>query len=67
MCYETFLTLELGDKVRDKRTGEVGEIQILLKDEIYVAFIEDYLTSYCLDDFDTFEEFKKEIKNLERI
>lgn len=44
MCYETFLTLELGDKVRDKRTGEVGEIQILSKDEIYVAFDENYLT-----------------------
>lgn len=66
MSYKEYLTLKLGDKVRDKRTGEVGEIRVFSRNEIYVAFSDEYLTPYCRDDFYNLKEFKEEIKNLEK-
>jgi len=67
MTYQEYSTLKLGDYVKDKRTGEVGQIRVFSRDEIYVAFTKDCLTSYCLDDYNNLKEFKEEIKYLEKV
>lgn len=67
MNYKEYQSLKLGDKIRDKRDGQVGKIKVLSRNEVYVAFSDDCLTSYCRDDYSTFSEFKEEISNIEKV